>query len=84
MINIGKILGLYIFLNNFERLCFFWLNNGVQNNIIFKVIMNLFTPGTDFKDNKIIEIILEDVYCLDTYPCILDSNDKIMLRNLGD
>ena len=84
MINIGKILGLDIFLNNSKRLPFVWLNNGDPNNIIFKVIMNLLTPGTNFKDNKIIEIFLEDVYCLDTYPCILDPNDKVMLRNLGD
>ena len=84
MMNIGKILGLDIFLNNSKRLPFVWLNNGDPNNIIFKVIMNLLTPGTDFKDNKIIEIFLEDVYCLDTYPSILDPNDKVMLRNLGD
>ena len=84
MINIGKILGLDIFLNNSKRLPFVWLNNGDPNNIVFKVIMGLLTPGTDFKDQKIIEIFLEDVYCLDTYPCILDPNDKVMLRNLGD
>ena len=84
MINIGKILGLDIFLNNSKRLPFVWLNNGDPNNIIFKVIMNLLTPGVDFKDQKIIEIFLEDVYCLDTYPCVLDPNDKVMLRNLGD
>ena len=84
MINIGKILGLDIFLNNSKRMPFVWLNNGDPNNIIFKVIMSLLTPGTDFKDHKMIEIFLEDVYCLDTYPCILDPNDKVMLRNLGD
>ena len=84
MINIGKILGLDIFLNNSKRLPFVWLNNGDPNNIIFKVIMSLLTPGVDFKDQKIIEIFLEDVYCLDTYPCVLDPNDKVMLRNLGD
>jgi len=84
MINIGKILGLDIFLNNSKRLPFVWLNNGDPNNIIFKVIMGLLTPGVDFKDQKIIEIFLEDVYCLDTYPCVLDPNDKVMLRNLGD
>ena len=84
MINIGKILGLDIFLNNSKRLPFVWLNNGDPNNIVFKVIMSLLTPGTDFKDHKIIEIFLEDVYCLDTFPCILDPNDKVMLRNLGD
>ena len=84
MINIGKILGLDIFLNNSKRMPFVWLNNGDPNNIIFKVIMSLLTPRTDFKDHKMIEIFLEDVYCLDTYPCILDPNDKVMLRNLGD
>ena len=84
MINIGKILGLDIFLNNSKRLPFVWLNNGDPNNIVFKVIMNLLTPGTDFKDHKIIEIFLEDVFCLDTFPCVLDPNDKVMLRNLGD
>ena len=84
MINIGKILGLDIFLNNSKRLPFVWLNNGDPNNIIFKVIKGLLTPGSDFKDHKIIEIFLEDVYCLDTLPCILDPNDKVMLRNLGD
>ena len=84
MINIGKILGLDIFLNNSKRLPFVWLNNGDPNNIVFKVIMSLLAPGADFKDNKIIEIFIEDVYCLDTYPCILDPNDKVMLKNLGD
>ena len=84
MINIGKILGLDIFLNNSKRLPFVWLNNGDPNNIVFKVIMNLLTPGTNFKDNKIIEIFIEDVYCVDTFPCVLDPNDKVMLRNLGD
>ena len=84
MINIGKILGLDIFLNNSKRLPFFWLNNGGPNNIIFKIKMNLLTPGSDFKDHKIIEIFLEDVYCLDIYPNILDPKDKDMLRNLVD
>ena len=84
MINIGKILGLDIFLNNSKRLPFVWLNNGDPNNVVFKVIMSLLAPGADFKDHKIIEIFIEDVYCLDSYPCILDPNDKVMLRNLGD
>ena len=83
-INIGKILGLDIFLNNSKRLPFVWLNNGDPNNIIFKVIMNLVSPGANFKDQKVIEIYLQDVYCLDTLPCILDPNDKVMLKNLGD
>ena len=84
MINIGKILGLDIFLNNSKRLPFVWLNNGDPNNIIFKVIMSLLVPGSDFKDQKMIELFLSDVYCLDTFPNILDPNDKVMLRNLGD
>ena len=84
MINLGKILGLDIFLNNNKRLPFVWLNNGDPNNIIFKVIMDLLPPGADFKNQSIIEIFLENVYVLDTYPCILDPNDKVMLRNLGD
>ena len=83
-INIGKILGLDIFLNNSKRLPFVWLNNGDPNNIFFKVIMNLVSPGANFKDQKVIEIYLEDVYCIDTLPCVLDPNDKVMLKNLGD
>ena len=77
-------MGLDVFLNNSKRLPFDWLNNGDPINIIFKVIMNLLTPGSDFKDYKIIEIFLEDVYCLDKYPNILDQNDKDMQRNLGN
>ena len=83
-INIGKILGLDIFLNNSKRLPFVWLNNGDPNNIFFKVIMNLVSPGANFKDQKVIEIYLQDVYCMDTLPCVLDPNDKVMLKNLGD
>ena len=83
-INIGKILGLDIFLNNSKRLPFVWLNNGDPNNIFFKVIMNLVSPGANFKDQKVIEIFLQDVYCIDTLPEILDPNDKVMLKNLGD
>ena len=83
-INIGKILGLDIFLNNSKRLPFVWLNNGDPNNIFFKVIMNLVPPGTNFKDHKVIEVFLQDVYCVDTLPCVLDPNDKVMLKNLGD
>ena len=83
-INIGKILGLDIFLNNSKRLPFVWLNNGDPNNIFFKVIMNLVAPGANFKDQKVIEIYLQDVYCVDTLPCVLDPNDKVMLKNLGD
>ena len=83
-INIGKILGLDIFLNNNKRLPFVWLNNGDPNNIFFKVIMNLVPPGANFKDQKIIEVYLQDVYCVDTLPCVLDPNDKVMLKNLGD
>ncbi len=83
-INIGKILGLDIFLNNNKRLPFVWLNNGDPNNIFFKVIMNLVAPGANFKDHTVIEIFLQDVYCVDTLPCVLDPNDKVMLKNLGD
>ena len=83
-INIGKILGLDIFLNNSKRLPFVWLNNGDPNNIFFKVIMNLVSPGANFKDQKVIEVFLQDVYCIDTLPQILDPNDKVMLKNLGD
>ena len=50
----------------------------------FKVIMSLVAPGANFKDQKVIEIYLQDVYCVDTLPCVLDPNDKVMLKNLGD
>ena len=84
MIEIGQLLTLDILLNNSKRLPFVWLNNGDPNNILFKVILDLLEPNSEFKKEKIIDIYFESIYAIDTYPFILDPNDKVLLRNLGE
>ena len=46
--------------------------------------MNLVGPATNFKDQQVIEIFLQNVYYLDTLPYVLDPNDKVMLKNIKD
>ena len=84
MIEIGKLLSLDILLNNSKRLPFVWLNNGNPNNVLFKVVLDLLPPNAEFKNPKIVELYLEDIYAIDTYPFILDPEDKVLLRNLGE
>ena len=73
-----------IFLNNSKRIPLVWLNNGDPNNIIFKVNLDLLPPNAPFKNHKIVEVILDAVYGIDTLPYILNPQDKVMLHNLGD
>ena len=84
MINLGKMITLDIFLNNSKRIPLVWLNNGDPNNIIFKVNLDLLPPNAPFKNQNIVEVILDAVYGIDTLPYILNPQDKVMLHNLGD
>ena len=84
MISLGKMLMMDIYLNNSKRLPLVWLNNGDPNNILFKVNLDLLPPNAPFKNQNIVEVILDSVYGIDTLPNIFDPQDKVMLHNLGD
>lgn len=83
-ISLGRILGIDILFNNYDRVPFLWNNPGNPNNLLFRVNLELLAPGSNFKDIQFLDIFIENSVAIDSKPICLDPTDKYSLKSLSD
>jgi hypothetical protein len=83
-ISLGRILGLDILFNNYDRVPFLWNNPGNPNNLLFRVNLELLPPGSKFKDIQFLDIFIENSVAIDSKPICLDPSDKYSLKSLSE